>query len=279
MGFEVVLQELVMPLDIAWILSFLLLGSFVGFMAGLLGVGGGGIMVPALTALFMHQGVPAENVIHVALGTSMASIILTSISSLRAHNATGAVLWQVVKIMSPGIILGTFLATFIAVNASSFYLAIFFSLFMAFVSLQMFFNKKPTASRELAGGGGLLLGGAGIGAVSALVSTGGGSLTVPFLVWQNVDIKKAIGTSAAIGLPISIAGTAGYVINGWSATSLSNYALGFVYLPAVVFISITSFIAAPFGAKLAHRLPVATLKKLFALLLIILSIKMLFSVL
>ncbi len=279
MGFDALLQELVMPLDTVWVLSFLLLGAFVGFMAGLLGVGGGGIMVPVLTTLFLYQGIPAENVIHLALGTSMASIIVTSISSLRAHNAQSAVLWQVVKVMSPGIILGTFLATFIAANASSFYLAIFFSLFMAFVSFQMFFNKKPKPNRELAGNGGLMLCGSGIGAVSALVSTGGGSLTVPYLVWQNVDIKKAIGTSAAIGLPISIAGTAGYVINGWSATSLGNYTLGFVYLPAVLLISIISFITAPFGATLAHKLPVATLKKVFALLLITLSIKMLFSVL
>ncbi|MDR7088146.1 sulfite exporter TauE/SafE family protein [Cellvibrio fibrivorans] len=268
-----------MPLDIVWMLSFLLLGVFVGFMAGLLGVGGGGIMVPVLTTLFLYQGIPAENVVHLALGTSMASIIVTSISSLRAHNSAGAVLWPVVKIMSPGIVVGTFLATFIAAYASSSYLAIFFSLFMAVVSLQMFFNKKSYPSRELAGNGGLLLGGLGIGAVSALVSTGGGSLTVPYLVWQNVDIKKAIGTSAAIGLPISIAGTAGYVINGWSTTSLSNHTFGFVYLPAVLFISLTSFITAPFGAKLAHRLPVKLLKKLFALLLIILSLKMLFSVL
>jgi len=268
-----------MPLDIVWVLSFLLLGAFVGFMAGLLGVGGGGIMVPVLTTLFLHQGVSAENVVHLALGTSMASIIVTSISSLRAHNAQGSVLWHVVKVMSPGIVLGTFLATFIAANASSFYLAIFFSIFMAFVSFQMFFNKRPKASRELAGNSGLILCGSGIGAVSALVSTGGGSLTVPYLVWQNVDIKKAIGTSAAIGLPISIAGTAGYIINGWLATSASNHALGFVYPSAVLLISITSFITAPFGAKLAHKLPVAVLKKVFALLLIMLSIKMLVSVL
>lgn len=279
MGFDILLQEFVMPLDIEWMLAFLLLGAFVGFMAGLLGVGGGGIMVPVLTTLFLYQGIPAENVIHLALGTSMAAIIVTSISSLRAHNTAGAILWPVVKVMSPGIVLGTFLATCIAASASSFYLALFFSLFMAFVSLQMFFNKKPKSSRGLAGNSGLLLGGSGIGAVSALVSTGGGSLTVPFLVWQNVDVKKAVGTSAAIGLPISIAGTAGYIINGWSATSLDHYTLGFVYLPAVLFISITSFIAAPFGARLAHKLPIATLKKVFALLLIMLSIKMLFSIL
>lgn len=268
-----------MLLDGSWVLIFLLLGAFVGFMAGLLGVGGGGIMVPVLTTLFLYQGIPAENVVHLALGTSMASIIFTSISSLRAHQAAAAVLWGVVRSMSPGILLGTFLATFIAANASSFYLAIFFALFMAFVSAQMFLNKKPKPSRGLAGNKGLLLGGSGIGAVSALVSTGGGSLTVPYLVWQNVDIKKAIGTSAAIGLPISIAGTAGYIINGWSATSVDSQTLGFIYLPAVLLISITSVVTAPLGAKLAHKLPVAFLKKVFALLLIVLSIKMLFSVL
>lgn len=278
MGFNALLQEFVIPLEMVWILSFLLLGCFVGFVAGLLGVGGGGIMVPVLTTLFLYQGTPAENVIHLALGTSMAAIIVTSISSLRAHNNEGAVMWHLVKVMSPGIVLGTFLATFLAANASPIYLALFFSAFMAFVSVQMFLNKKPKPARSLAGDGGLLLGGSAIGAVSALVSTGGGSLTVPYLIWQNVDIKKAIGTSAAIGLPISIAGTAGYIINGWSASSVSHHTLGFVYLPAVLLISITSFLTAPYGARLAHKLPVAALKKGFALLLIILSIKMLVSV-
>lgn len=268
-----------MPLEMVWISSFLLLGCFVGFVAGLLGVGGGGIMVPVLTTLFLYQGIPAEKVIHLALGTSMAAIIVTSISSLRAHNKEGAVMWHLVKVMSPGIVLGTFLATFLAANVSPFYLALFFSAFMAFVSVQMFINKKPKPTRTIAGNGGLLLGGSAIGAVSALVSTGGGSLTVPYLIWQNVDIKKAIGTSAAIGLPISIAGTVGYIINGWSASSVSHHTLGFVYLPAVLLISITSFIAAPFGARSAHKLPVAALKKVFALLLIVLSIKMLVSVL
>jgi len=268
-----------MILEIEWILSFLLLGSFVGFMAGLLGIGGGGIMVPVLTTIFLLQGLPVETVVHLALGTSMASIIVTSISSLRAHNSKGAVIWTVVKGMTFGIIIGAFMATFLASNINSVYLALFFSMFMAYVSIQMFLNKKPKSSREIVGVSGLLVAGSGIGAVSALVSIGGGSLTVPYLTWQNIDIKKAIGTSAAIGLPISIAGTIGYVINGWSISSSENYTFGFVYLPAVLLISTTSFITAPFGVKLAHKLPVDSLKKVFAILLIILSIKMLFSVL
>ena len=268
-----------MLLEIEWVFSFLLLGSFVGVMAGLLGIGGGGIMVPVLTTIFLLQGVPVENVVHLALGTSMASIIITSTSSMRAHNSKGAVVWKVVKGMASGIIIGTFMATFIASHSSSLYLAVFFSIFMAFVSVQMLLNKKPKPSRELSGNRSLFIAGMGIGAISALVSIGGGSLTVPYLAWQNINIKKAIGTSAAIGLPISIAGTTGYVINGWSSSSMENYTFGFVYLPAVVLISATSFITAPYGVNLAHKLPVDVLKKVFAVLLMILSLKMLFSVL
>ncbi|MGJ8618936.1 MAG: sulfite exporter TauE/SafE family protein [Methylophilaceae bacterium] len=268
-----------MLLEIHWVLSFLLLGSFVGFMAGLFGIGGGGIMVPVLTTLFIYQGVPVEKVVHLALGTSMASIIVTSLSSMRAHYARDAIIWPIVKVMALGIILGTFIATFVVVNIPSIYLALFFSLFMAYVSTQMFLDKKPKASRKLAGSGVLLLAGSGIGAVSALVSIGGGSLTVPYLLWQNVDIKKAIGTSAALGFPISVAGTLGYIFNGWAVTTGQDYTFGFVYIPAVLLISATSFITAPYGARLAHKLPVTTLKKVFALLLIVLSLKMLFSVL
>jgi len=263
---------------IEWILLFLLLGTFVGFMAGLLGIGGGGIMVPVLTAMFLAQGVPVEKVVHLALGTAMASIVVTSFSSLRAHNARGGVLWPVVKRMAPGILVGTFAATFLASYMSSLYLAIFFAIFMSFVSAQMFLNKKPKPSRELAGPVGMFSAGTGIGAISALVSIGGGAMTVPFLIWQNVDVKKAIGTSAAIGLPISLAGTLGYLINGWAETSVENLSFGFVYLPAVLAISATSFFMAPVGAKTAHALPVATLKKIFAVLLVLLAIKMLTSV-
>ena len=260
------------------IVVFVLLGSFIGFMAGLLGVGGGGIMVPLLTAIFLYQGVPVENVVHLALGTSMAAMIVTTFSSFRAHNAKKAVLWPVVYRMAFGVILGTFLATFLAAILSSLYLAIFFALFMAFVAVQMFLDIKPKPSREIAGKLGLLSAGIGIGAVSALVSIGGGSLTVPYLSWHNVDLKKAIGTSAAMGLPISIAGTFGYLLNGWAFTDLQNLQVGFVYAPAVVLISLVSFFTAPYGAKLAHSLPIAKLKKVFACVLILLSIKMLTSI-
>ena len=266
-------------LEIQWVISFLVLGGFVGFLAGLLGIGGGGLMVPVLATLFLWRGVSAEHVVHLALGTSMASIIVTSLSSILAHNAKKAVLWNIVKNMTPGIIIGTFLATYIVAYMNSLYLALFFSLFMAVISLQIFLNKKPKPTRQLAGKIGLATAGSTIGAISALVSIGGGSMTVPYLTWQNINIKKAIGTSAAIGLPISIAGTLGYVLNGWGADSGLGYTYGFVYLPAVILISITSFITAPYGAHLTHKMNVSTLKKVFALLLIVLSIKMLTSVL
>ena len=265
-------------LAIEWLLLFLVLGALVGFMAGLLGIGGGGIMVPALTSIFLWQGVAVDNVVHLALGTSMASMIVTSYSSFRAHNSRGGVLWGVFRGMVPGIILGAFSATFLAAYLSSVYLAIFFALFMAFVSFQMLMNKKPEPTRELAGTRGLFIAGSGIGALSALVSIGGGSLTVPYLTWQNVEVKKAIGTSAAIGLPISIAGTLGYLVNGWANSSSDDFTFGFVFLPAALMISAASFFTAPYGARLSHQLPVATLKKVFAILLIVLSLKMLVSV-
>lgn len=268
-----------MILDFQFIALFLLLGTIVGFMAGLLGIGGGGIMVPVLTSLFLAMGMPVETVVHLALGTSMAAIIITSISSLRAHQARAAVLWPYVKSMSLGVIIGSFLATYIVASVSSLFLAVFFSLFMGFIALQMFLDKNPVVHQKPAGANQLFMVASGIGAISAMVSIGGGSLTVPYLVWRNIDIRKAIGTSAAIGLPISISGTFGYVINGWGNTSWDNSMLGFVYLPAVVLISISSFLFAPLGAKMAHSLPVPILKKVFALLLISLSIKMVMSIL
>ncbi len=262
-----------------WIIAFLALGTLVGFMAGLLGIGGGGIMVPLLTTIFLMQGLPLETVVHLALGTSMASIVVTSFSSMRAHHAQGGVLWPVVRAMAPGILIGTFAATFLAANAKSAHLAIIFAAFMAYVSYQMFAGRKPRPGRTLIGSGGLIAAGGAIGGVSALVSIGGGSLTVPFLIWQNVDVKKAIGTSAAIGLPISLAGTAGYAINGLHHAAGTPNTLGFVHLPAVLLISLTSFFMAPVGARLSHRLPISALKKAFALLLILLSLKMLSAVL
>lgn len=266
-----------MNLDLWW-LTYPVLGAFVGFFAGLLGVGGGGIMVPVLASLFAAQGFPAEKIVHMALGTSMAGIVMTSVASLRAHHRHGAVRWDVVRTITPGILAGTFGATFIAAQIASEPLAIFFACFMAYVSAQMLLNIKPKPSRELPGALGMTGVGLGIGGISALVAIGGGSLSVPFMTWCNVKMQNAIGTSAAIGLPIALAGTGGYVINGWGVEGTPPFTFGFIYLPALVLITVVSVYTAPFGARMAHRLPVAILKKIFAGVLIVLSLKMLHSV-
>ena len=266
-------------MSIEWLLAYLALGAFVGFFAGLLGVGGGGIMVPVLTTMFAAQGFPPGQMVHLALGTSMAAIVLTSVSSLRAHHAHGAVRWDIVKGITPGVLIGTFGGTFIAALAPTRPLAIFFGCSMAYVSLQMILNVKPKPSRALPGTLGLAGVGGGIGLISALVAIGGGSLSVPFMTWCNVKMQNAIGTSAAIGLPIALAGGAGYLINGWAVEGLPAWSVGYVYLPALVAISAVSTFTAPLGARLAHRLPVATLKKVFAGVLILLSAKMLHTVL
>ncbi|AWI76825.1 hypothetical protein CEW87_09350 [Parazoarcus communis] len=260
-----------------WLVAYLGLGAIVGFFAGLLGVGGGGIMVPMLTTFFVAQGFPHEQVLHMALGTSMATIVLTSVSSLRAHHARGAVHWNIVRSITPGILLGTFGGTFIASRVDTVPLAIFFVCFMAYVSIQMLLNVKPKPSRNLPGTAGMTAVGMGIGGVSALVAIGGGSLSVPFMTWCNVKVQHAIGTSAAIGLPIAVAGTVGYLVNGWSVAGTPSLSFGYIYLPALVLVGIVSIFMAPVGASFAHRLPVATLKKIFAGVLMLLCAKMLYS--
>jgi len=265
-------------IEIEWILAYIVLGSAVGFFAGLFGIGGGGIMVPILTTMFVLQGFPIEHTVHAALATSMAAIIFTSFSSFRAHHQHGGVLWPVVWRISPGIIFGTFSVAFIAAYIPSQPLAIFFAVFMLYVSIRMFLDIKPKPSRKLPGILGLSAAGTGIGGISALVAIGGGSLTVPFLTWCNVKIQNAIGTSAAVGFPIAVAGTLGYMTGGLTVNSLPDYTLGFIYLPAVIAITVVSVFTAPLGAKLAHKLPVDTLKKLFAGLLLFLCAKMLYTV-
>lgn len=265
-------------MELIWWLCYLALGGFVGLMAGLLGIGGGGIMVPILTSLFVLQGVPQEHLAHLALGTSMAAIVPTSLASLRSHHRHGAVRWHVVRFITPGVLAGTFLATFVAALIPTRGLAIFFACFMALMALQMLVNLRPKPSRGLPGPLGITAAGTGIGGISALVAIGGGSLTVPFLTWCNVKIQHAIGTSAAVGLPIALAGALGYLINGWGVTGLPSAALGYVYFPALLLMAPLSILTAPLGARLAHRLPVTALKRVFAVLLVLLAVQMVYTV-
>ena len=262
----------------SWWSAYIGLGVFTGIFAGMLGIGGGLVMVPTLAVMFSAQaGFPPEEVLHMALGTSMATILFTSLSSLRAHHQHKAVLWKVVLQITPGILFGTVLGTLIASRVPAKPLALFFTIFVCAIALQMVLNIKPKPSRELPGAGGVFAMGTGIGAMSSLVAIGGGAFTVPFLTWCNVNVQKAIGTSAAVGFPIAIGGSLGYIYNGWGHAELPPWSLGFVYLPALAWMVPPSMLFAPLGAKLAHRLPVTTLKRIFAGLLVLLAVKMLWK--
>lgn len=263
-----------------WLFAYLGLGLFAGFFAGLLGVGGGAVMVPVLAMLFVAQDFAPGHLMHLALGTSMATIIFTSLSSVRAHHGHQAVLWPVVRAMTPGILLGTLLmAQFVAVIPTR-PLAIFFAAFMTYVAIQLILNIKPQPHQQLPGNVALLGVGAVIGGISALVAIGGGTMSVPFLTWCNVKMQQAIGTSAGLGLPIAVAGTIGYMVSGYPVMqegTLPAGSFGFIYLPALGTSAAASMLVAPYGARMAHRLPVPTLKKAFALVIIALLTKMLYS--
>jgi len=260
------------------LLLYCLLGAFIGILAGLLGVGGGLVIVPILVFTFGYQQIPFAIIMHLALGTSLASIVFTSISSFMAHHKRGAVDWSTVRRIVLGVMVGTFLGSCIASLLPTTVLKGFFVLFLYFVAYQFLTNRKPKPSRELPGPAGMFGVGNIIGVVSSLVGIGGGALSVPFMIWCNVTVHRAIGTSAAIGLPIAIAGTFGFLVNGWGNPALPEYSLGFIYLPALLGIAAVSVLTAPLGVKLAHSLPVDKLKKIFALLLIVVGTRMLWTI-
>ena len=264
----------------AW-LFYIGTGAFAGVLAGLLGVGGGLVIVPMLNFVFTLQGQPTAYIQHLALGTSLASIMFTSVSSLRAHHQHGAVVWAIVRAITPGILLGTFLGSKVVALLSTRFLTGFFVVFLFYVAAQMLLNIKPKASRQVPGALGMFGAGGVIGGVSALVGIGGGTLSVPFMTWCNVALHTCIGTSAAIGFPIAVAGAAGFYVNGLSAAlpGISEGYAGFIYLPALVGVAATSILTAPLGAKLAHSLPVSKLKRIFACLLLLMGSKMLWGML
>lgn len=254
---------------------YLLLGAGAGFLAGLLGIGGGLVQVPLLVFLFGLQHIPAEHVLHLALGTAMASILFTAASSVRAHHNHGAVNWMIVRRMTPGIAFGVAVAALIAGHLQTRYLAVFFTVFVYFAATQLILNLRPAATRTLPGVGGMFAAGAVIGGVSSLVAAGGALLSVPWMAWCNVRLHEAIGTAAAIGFPVAIAGTIGYVANGWGEAGLPGWSLGYVYLPALALLVTASMATAPLGAKLAHSTSTRKLRTLFAILLYVLATRML----
>lgn len=260
-----------------WWLAYPLLGIFGGFVAGLFGVGGGLTLVPFMYMLFVAQGFPAEHVMHLALGTSMATIVFTSISSMRAHHAHGAVRWDIVRTMAPGLVLGTFGGSLVAGQVPTGPMTAIFVVIVYYASAQMMLDFKPHAHRQMPGGTGRFIAGSVIGVISSLVAAGGGFLSVPFMLFCNVAIHNAVGTSSALGFPIAVAGAIGYIVAGWHDVGLPAYTVGYVYLPAFVGIVAMSILMAPLGARLAHKLPVKKLKRAFGGFLALLATKMLVS--
>ena len=260
-----------------WWIVYLLMGLFVGFLAGMLGIGGGLILVTLMVFLFRLQGFPADRILHIALGTALTSIVFTSISSLRAHHRHGAVRWDIVKLATPGLVAGTLLGAVVADRVASKYLAIFFVAFVYFAAVQMFVDMKPKPTRTVPGWAGMSVAAIITGIVSSLVGAGGGLLSIPLMTMCNVPMRNAVGTSAALGLPIAIAGTAGYIYTGLGQDHLPPLTLGYVYVPALVGIVIGTFVTVPAGAKAAHTMPIPRLKKIFAVILFLMATKMLWT--
>lgn len=258
---------------------YLLTGATAGFLAGLLGVGGGLIMVPALVFISRKMGFADHLILHLALGTSLATVVFNSISSIRSHHKRGAVRWPIFRQLAPGLLLGTLFGSLVAQYFKSIWLQGFFGLFAMLVGLQMLLAWQAQGRFRLPGALGLGLAGGGIGLISAWVGIGGGSMTVPFLNACRLQLREAIGTSSAAGLPIAIGGSLGYVWIGWQQPGLPDWSLGYVQLPALLLLSLSGALLAPLGARLAHSLPIAQLKRIFGLLLLFVGGKMLYGVL
>lgn len=254
-------------MDPLLILALLAMGVFGGFAAGLLGIGGGMILVPFMTMVLTARGAPDAVVVHMAIATALATIMFTSLSSVRAHHKHGAVVWPIVKLLAPGTVLGSMIGPWIGKQMDTSTLAWFFGAFVAFSATQMLVNKKPAAARDLPGAPGMFAAGGLIGVLAGLVGAGGAFVSVPFMTWCGVRIHSAVATSAALGFPIALAGTLANVFYGWGEPGLPAYSLGYVYVPALLIIVAASMTLAPLGARTAHRMPVRRLQQVFAVIL------------
>ena len=266
-----------MTFDLSLALALIALGVSSGFLAGLLGIGGGMVMVPFITAIMSGQGVDADTAIKMALATSMAAIVFTSVSSVRAHHQRGAVRWDLVRVMTVGIVIGAAIASlgiFNVLKGRS--LALLFAAFVGFSATQLFLDKKPKPGRTLPAALGLVGAGTVVGMVSGLVAAGGAFMSIPFMTWCNVPVIQAVATSAALGFPVALANVVGYTVSGFGLPGLPPYSFGYIWLPALAVIASCSVLTAPWGASAAHRLPVARLKRVFALVLYMLAVYMLY---
>lgn len=267
-----------MLLEPLLIAELALLGLCTGFLAGLLGIGGGMLMVPFVTFIMSGRGVAPDLAVKMAIATSMATIVFTSISSVRAHHRRGAVQWRIVRNLAPGIVLGAAVASLGAFALlKGAWLALLFAAFVGFSATQMLIDAKPAPTRTMPATAGQWASGGVIGFLSGLVGAGGGFVSVPFMTWCNVPIHQAVATSAALGFPIALANGLGYVVSGQSVQGLPAGALGYVFVPALVVLATASVLVAPLGVRAAHALPVKQLKRVFAMLLYALAAYMLYK--
>lgn len=256
-------------LDQFWI--FPVLGIVAGVLAGLLGVGGGLVLVAALVWLLPLHGIGQEVVMHAALAGSMASIVLTAASSAYAHHRRGGVLWPTVAWMAPGLVLGGWFGSLLAVALDGAVLKWGVIGYCLLAAAQMASGRVRAGDGDVVPAGlGMSAAGAGIGAVSAVVGIGGGSMTVPLLVWRGVAAVRAVGTSSACGVVIGLASAAGYALNA-PAGALPEHAVGYVYLPAAIGVAAASVLAAPLGSRLAHAIGGPALKRVFAVFLVVVA--------
>lgn len=263
---------------IGLLLACLALGALAGLMAGLLGIGGGLIIVPVLLGLFAWSGnVDQAIATHLAIGTSLGTIVITALSSVRAHHRRGAVRWEIVAHLAPGIVLGALASGLLAGWIDSGQLQRIFAILVLLIAAQMAFELHPTAQHPLPGRRGMTAVGVLIGAISALVGIGGGSLSVPFLSACGMAMRQAVATAAACGLPIAVAGVSGFILSGLQDTRLPAWSIGYVHLPALLAIGTTSVLTAPMGAHLAHTLPRTTLKRVFAAFLLLVGLGLLMA--
>lgn len=253
------------------------MGAAAGMTAGLLGIGGGIIIVPVLAMVFQGQGVDISVLMHTAIGTSLATIVITSLSSTRAHHKHGAIYWDVFKIITPGIIVGGLLGSVIASAIEGDLLRNIFIGFMFVVAFQFARGFATKPHRKLPASAGMFASGTVIGTISSMMGIGGGSMSVPFLTWCNMPVRNAVATSAAIGIPIAVASTIGFLVNGWSVPLRPAWSVGYVNLPAFFGIVVASTLFAPLGARLAHKIPERMLKRLFAAFLVIVAMRMLIT--
>jgi len=264
-------------LDPLLIAELVLLGLCTGFLAGMLGIGGGMLLVPFMTIIFSNRGLGPDLAVKMAIATSMATILFTSLSSVRAHQRRGAVRWDIVARLAPGIFLGACAASLgIFAVLKGTWLAVVFAVFVVFSGTQMLLNRSPAAHRTLPGTAGQVGAGSAIGLLAGLVGAGGGFVSVPFMQWCNVPLHQAVGTSAALGFPVAFFNVAGYMLSGHAVEGLPSGAVGYVHLPALGVIACASVLSAPLGVRVAHAVPAAYLKRVFALVLYALAAYMLY---